>query len=97
LGQSAINDFHGALGQFINYRYALADLEPDRKLFLAISLTAHGSLCGRRFVQSVGELAEVNGLVYDEICALTEYGSLSCAAAIPNSTIKWEKGSGDEG
>jgi len=36
LGQSAINDFHGALGQFINYRYALANIEPARTLYLAI-------------------------------------------------------------
>jgi XisH protein len=41
LGQSAINDFHAAVGQFINYRYALADLEPDRKLYLAISLATY--------------------------------------------------------
>jgi XisH protein len=65
LGQSVINDFHGALGQFINYRYALADLEPDRKLYLAISLAAHEGIFGRRFVQSVVERAEVNLLVYD--------------------------------
>ncbi len=38
LGASAISDFHHALGQFTNYRYALEDTEPDRTLYLAIPL-----------------------------------------------------------
>jgi hypothetical protein len=65
LGQSAVNDFHGALGQFINYRYALADLEPDRKLYLAISLATYEGIFDRRFIQSVVKRAEVSLLVYD--------------------------------
>jgi hypothetical protein len=65
LSQSAISDFHGAMGQFINYRYALADLEPDRKLYLAVSLTTYEGIFARRFVQSVIERAEVNLIIYD--------------------------------
>jgi XisH protein len=65
LSQSAITDFHGAMGQFINYRYALADLDPDRKLYLAISLATYEGLFARRFVQSVVERAEVSLIVYD--------------------------------
>lgn len=34
LGASAISDFHHALGQFTNYRYALEDTDPDRTLYL---------------------------------------------------------------
>jgi XisH protein len=60
LGQSAVNDFHGALGQFINYRYALADLEPDRKLYLAISSATYEGIFDRRFIQSVVKRAEVS-------------------------------------
>jgi hypothetical protein len=65
LGQSAINDFHGAIGQFVNYRYALADLEPERKLFLAVSMTTYAGIFARRFVQSVIERAEVSLIIYD--------------------------------
>jgi XisH protein len=65
LSQSAISDFHGAMGQFINYRYALSDLDPDRKLYLAISLTTYEGIFARRFVQSVIERAEVSLIVYD--------------------------------
>ncbi len=32
LGLSAINEFHSALGQFLNYRLALGKLEPSRSI-----------------------------------------------------------------
>lgn len=32
IGTSTISEFHTALGQFINYRYALAGQEPERVL-----------------------------------------------------------------
>ncbi len=65
LGQSAINDFHTAVGQFINYRYALADLDPERELYLAISLATYEKVFIRRFIQSVIERAQINLIVYD--------------------------------
>jgi hypothetical protein len=65
LGQSAINDFHAAVGQFINYRYALADLEPDRQLYLAISLATYEKVFVRRFIQSVIERAQISLIIYD--------------------------------
>ena len=36
LSSSPITDFHGALGQFLNYREALEEEEPGRKLYLAV-------------------------------------------------------------
>lgn len=36
LSDSAISDFHGALGQFLNYHFVLEQIEPERILFLAI-------------------------------------------------------------
>jgi hypothetical protein len=65
LGQSAINDFHAAVGQFINYRYALADLEPDRKLYLAISLATYEKVFVHRFIQSVIKRAQISLIIYD--------------------------------
>ena len=65
LGQSAINDFHAAVGQFINYRYALADLDPDRKLYLAISLVTYEKVFSRRFIQSVIDRAQISLIIYD--------------------------------
>jgi hypothetical protein len=43
LSDSAMLDFHLALGQFLNYRLALEEIEPDRVLYLAIPLTAYES------------------------------------------------------
>jgi hypothetical protein len=34
IGSSTLSEFHLALGQFLNYRYALEDIEPDRVLYL---------------------------------------------------------------
>jgi hypothetical protein len=33
LGPSTLTEFHLALGQFMNYRYAIEDTEPDRVLY----------------------------------------------------------------
>ncbi len=35
-GESAINEFHSALGQSLNYRQALSDQDPVREVYLAI-------------------------------------------------------------
>ncbi|MDJ0516528.1 MAG: element excision factor XisH family protein [Trichodesmium sp. MO_231.B1] len=32
-----MSEFHGALGQFINYRTVLIRIEPERVLYLAVS------------------------------------------------------------
>jgi XisH protein len=36
LGASSISEFHTALGQFFNYRLALEEKDPDRRLYLAV-------------------------------------------------------------
>ncbi len=36
LAPSTISEFHAAIGQFINYRLALEDEEPERRLYLAV-------------------------------------------------------------
>lgn len=41
LGASNLSEFHTALGQFINYRYALEDFEVQRILYLAIPVKTY--------------------------------------------------------
>jgi hypothetical protein len=65
LGQSTISDFHGALGQFISYRTALEDKEPDRILYLAIPLDAYDSFFILPFAQAVMQKYQVRLLVYN--------------------------------
>ena len=53
LGTSFLSDFHAALGQYLDYRVALRQKEPERQLFLAVPLDVyHGifpsSVCAER-------------------------------------------------
>ena len=65
IGTSTISEFHTALGQFINYRYALEVQEPDRVLYLAVPLNAYNDFFTKSFIQSVLQRSQVNLLVYD--------------------------------
>ena len=40
---SAISEFHTALGQYMNYRYALKTEEPERTLYLAVPVVAYNT------------------------------------------------------
>jgi XisH protein len=53
LSKSALFDFHLALGQFLNYRFALEQTDPNRKLFLAIPEDAYFDFFQRPFVQKI--------------------------------------------
>lgn len=65
LGSSTLSAFHLALGQFMNYRYALADTEPDRSLYLAVPLEVYEAFFTLRFIQSVVQRSALHLLIYD--------------------------------
>ena len=50
LSNSALTDFHVALGQFLNYRLALQMNEPDRTLYLAVPFDTFDTFFQERFV-----------------------------------------------
>ncbi|MGB7445091.1 MAG: XisH family protein [Coleofasciculaceae cyanobacterium] len=50
LSNSALSDFHLALGQCLNYRLALQMSEPDRILYLAVPFDTFNSFFQERFV-----------------------------------------------
>jgi len=62
---SDISEFHGALGQFMNYRYALSKQEPDRKLYLAVPAEAYDGFFTQSFIREVLQQYQVNLLVFD--------------------------------
>ncbi|MEB3180038.1 MAG: XisH family protein [Nostocaceae cyanobacterium] len=66
LNPSTMADFHLAIGQYINYRYALEDFESGRPLYLAVPATVYGDFFLQPFVQSVIQRSQVNLLVYDD-------------------------------
>jgi hypothetical protein len=65
VGSSTLSEFHLALGQFMNYRYALADTEPDRVLYLAVPLDIYEAFFTLAFIQSVVRRSQLRLLVYD--------------------------------
>jgi hypothetical protein len=67
IGRSNVADFHTALGQFINYQFALEEFEPQRKLYLAVPEAIFNSFFQRRFVRSVVERTLIRLLIYDEL------------------------------
>jgi len=67
LNPSAITDFHGALGQFLNYRLALQMSEPNRTLYLAVPLDTFESFFQEQFTQEAVKLYQVKLIVYEPL------------------------------
>ncbi len=65
LSESAMFDFHLALGQFLNYRLALRNLEPDRSLYLAVPIASYNSFFSRALPQAAIAEYDLKLLVYD--------------------------------
>jgi hypothetical protein len=62
---SFVNAFHQALGQFLNYRLALLENEPDRHLFLAVPQDVYERSFGRKLVQAALLHFSISHLVYN--------------------------------
>ncbi|AFZ48740.1 XisH protein [Cyanobacterium stanieri PCC 7202] len=67
LNDSAISDFHGALGQFLNYHFVLEHIEPERILFLAVPVYAYDSFFKRDLPQAIVNRYNLKLIVYDPI------------------------------
>ena len=65
LSTSTISEFHTAIGQFINYRIALEDDDPDRRLYLAVPLDIYKRFFKYQFIQKVIDRNQIPLLVYD--------------------------------
>lgn len=67
LGDSPINDYHAALGQFLNYRLALELSEPDRTLYLAVPTAIYTTFFQREFAQISLERHQIQLIIYDPV------------------------------
>lgn len=65
LGPYFLSDFYEAIGQYDNYAIALSEMEPDRKLVLAISSAAYEQFFQKKSVQKVLEIKKVALLIID--------------------------------
>lgn len=62
---SAVSEFHTALGQYLNYRVALKVKEPERQLYLGISLEIYESFFGRQLPQLSLKEYQIKVVVFD--------------------------------
>jgi hypothetical protein len=67
LSDSALFDFHIALGQFLNYRLVLEASEKERILYLAVPIAAYESFFQRDLPQASVRQYQVKLIVYDPV------------------------------
>jgi len=65
LSDSALLDFHLALGQFLNYRLVLETIEPERVLYLAVPFAAYESFFWRDLPRLAIQKYQVKLMVYE--------------------------------
>jgi hypothetical protein len=64
---SFINEFHGVLGQYLNYEISLETQEPDRVLYLAISSIVYDNYFQKAAVQKAVQKYNIKLIVLDII------------------------------
>lgn len=62
---SAISEFHKPLGQFINYRTALSQKEPDRIMYLAFSNTIYETFFILELIQIIIKTQNIKLIIYN--------------------------------
>ena len=65
LAPSAISEFHLALGQFLNYRLVLERQDPDRILYLPITVDAYDDFFTLPFTQMAIQRHQLKLIVYE--------------------------------
>ncbi|HMV82356.1 MAG TPA: XisH family protein [Blastocatellia bacterium] len=65
VGRSRQEDFHQALGQFLGYRIMLAELEPNRVLYLAVPADAYQTYFGTWLPRKAIAQHNLKIVVYD--------------------------------
>ncbi len=66
LNKSFMNNFHEAMGQYLDYRSALEDFEPDRIVYLAIPVSAQKHVLFQgRFIQKRLREESIKLIIFD--------------------------------
>ena len=65
ISPSRVSDFHLAHGQFLDYRYALEDTDPERVLYLAVPRFVYQTFFSLAFISGVVQRSQIKLLVYD--------------------------------
>lgn len=64
---SAVSDFHTALGQLLNYQIALEENEPERQLYLAVPIDAYETFFQTKLAQIAVGRYQIKLIIYDPI------------------------------
>ncbi len=64
-GDDFNSEFYSALGQYDTYTIAFSDIEPDRKVILAVSDDIFKSYFERKSVQKIIELKKISIVIYN--------------------------------
>ena len=67
VGNSDVKDFHLAMGQTINYRFALQQEESERILYLAIAQDTYDDFFSRQFTQKIIAEYRVKLMIFDPL------------------------------
>lgn len=65
VGQSPVSEFHRAVGQYENYRLSLEELDPSRRVVLAIPEAAWIDFFQRPFIKKAVQRYQVEILVFN--------------------------------
>ncbi len=65
IGSSAISEFHKALGQFINYKTALSQKQPERTMYLAVPIATYETFFKLELIQLVIKTQGIRLIVYN--------------------------------
>lgn len=64
---SAVSEFHTALGQFLNYQIAIEENEPERSLYLAVPVDTYETFFQTRLARIAVQRHQLKIIVYDPI------------------------------
>ena len=64
LGSSLVKEFHIALGQFLNYQFALQETEPHRELYLAVPADIYNIFFSLVFTQGIVRKHQLKLIIY---------------------------------
>jgi len=67
IGASNISDFHTAVGQFLNYRVALEESQPQRILYLAVPIGVYRRFFTLPFIQTIIQRFQIILIIYDPV------------------------------
>ncbi len=65
LGRSLISEFPTAHGQYIDYLYALSEKDPERVLYLAVTVKIYAYFFSLQFIQTAVRRSQLRLVIYD--------------------------------